>query len=403
LSFNAQWGEASSKVVNTIAANEISAKVWDTRPGLAIIPFEDLTPSWKVIKVDSFSPYDRDLDPSTYPLTISYGLKGNQAGVFEAQVGDQWVLKRNWDALKLTTLIMTGTTALVRSTAERMDSKGVLYPGEKIRDWLRNADITHVSNEVSFTPNCPAPNPEFINLQFCSAPKNIALLEDIGVDVVEMTGNHLADYDLSALEYTLAEYQKRNWWVYGAGKNEDEALSPVIIANHGNRIAILGCNVPGPEYEWATADRPGVGKCDMEKLREKVQQLHQDGALVVVTLQHEESYSPTPMPWVAEDFQALIDAGADIVSGSQAHFPQTFTVRNGHFIHYGLGNLFFDQMDYPVTGTRREFIDKHIFYDGKYIGTEILTAMLEDYAQPRPMTKDEREAFLTEYFKLSGW
>ena len=29
--------------------------------------------------------------------------------------------------------------------------------------------------------------------------------------------------------------------------------------------------------------------------------------------------------------------------------------------------------------------------------------MLEDYSRPRPMTDDERAAFLTEYFSLSGW
>jgi hypothetical protein len=29
--------------------------------------------------------------------------------------------------------------------------------------------------------------------------------------------------------------------------------------------------------------------------------------------------------------------------------------------------------------------------------------MLYDYAQPRPMTPDEREAFLKEYFEASGW
>jgi len=99
----------------------------------------------------------------------------------------------------------------------------------------------------------------------------------------------------------------------------------------------------------------------------------------------------------------LSNGGAVIVSGSQAHFPQVFEFMGDHFIHYGLGNLFFDQMDYPVIGTRREFLDRHIFYDGRYISTEILTAMLEDYAQPRPMTAEERQQFLSEYFNYSGW
>ena len=73
------------------------------------------------------------------------------------------------------------------------------------------------------------------------------------------------------------------------------------------------------------------------------------------------------------------------------------------FIHYGLGNLFFDQMDNPVVGTRREFIDRHVFYNGKYLGTELLTALLEDYAKPRPMTAEERQSFLEDIFSAAGW
>jgi hypothetical protein len=69
-----------------------------------------------------------------------------------------------------------------------------------------------------------------------------------------------------------------------------------------------------------------------------------------------------------------------------------------------LGNLFFDQMDaYIASGIQRQFIDRHIFYDGRYISTQVLTAYLEDFAQPRPMTDEERQLFLEEAFRTSGW
>ena len=52
---------------------------------------------------------------------------------------------------------------------------------------------------------------------------------------------------------------------------------------------------------------------------------------------------------------------------------------------------------------RPEFLDRHTFYDGRYINTELVTAMLEDFAQPRPMTEVERAALLGEIFAASGW
>jgi poly-gamma-glutamate synthesis protein (capsule biosynthesis protein) len=125
--------------------------------------------------------------------------------------------------------------------------------------------------------------------------------------------------------------------------------------------------------------------------------------MVIATLQYFETYVSTPSSQQIADFRSLSEAGAVIVSGSQAHFPQGFDFVDGRFIHYGLGNLFFDQMDYPVVGTRREFLDRHVFYDGKHISTELLTAMLENYARPRPMNDEERRNFLNEMFLASGW
>ncbi len=72
------------------------------------------------------------------------------------------------------------------------------------------------------------------------------------------------------------------------------------------------------------------------------------------------------------------------------------------FIHYGLGNLFFDQYDVSPA-TRQGFIDRHVFYDGRYIGSELLTIQFVDYARPRPMTADERRDVLSKVFKASGW
>ena len=76
------------------------------------------------------------------------------------------------------------------------------------------------------------------------------------------------------------------------------------------------------------------------------------------------------------------------------------------FIHYGLGNLFFDQMgdqDWMPRGIRREFLDRYVIYDGRFISVELITALLEDYSRPRLMTEQERAGFLQEYFYYSGW
>ena len=53
--------------------------------------------------------------------------------------------------------------------------------------------------------------------------------------------------------------------------------------------------------------------------------------------------------------------------------------------------------------TRELFIDQHVFYNGKYIDTELLSYINEDYSQPCPMTGLERTQFLEKIFKVAGW
>jgi poly-gamma-glutamate synthesis protein (capsule biosynthesis protein) len=76
------------------------------------------------------------------------------------------------------------------------------------------------------------------------------------------------------------------------------------------------------------------------------------------------------------------------------------------FIHYGLGNLFFDQMGKLIGQSefnRWGFMDRYIIYEGRVISVELLTTILEDYSRPRPMTDAERVRFLQLYFTESGW
>jgi len=135
-------------------------------------------------------------------------------------------------------------------------------------------------------------------------------------------------------------------------------------------------------------------------MKTEIASLTEKGYIVIATFQYIEYYQAVPTEQHVSDFRAIAEAGAAVVSGSQAHIPQAMEFYDETFIHYGLGNLFFDQMDGP---SRREFLDRHVFYKGRYISTELVTAMLEDFARPRPMRADERREILEKIFEASGW
>jgi poly-gamma-glutamate synthesis protein (capsule biosynthesis protein) len=398
------WG-APGAAIEITDPEAILERSWAERPSWAILPFEALEPRWKVLSIDGQSPIRKDFDPAGYPLALRFSLTGAHLG----QLGLD-LPSTNRDPARLTTVLMSGTSGLVRELAYQMEVHGISYPARDIGSWLREADVFHISHETSFDPTCPPPNP--LKSRFsCSSPKYIGLFDEVGLDVVELTGNHIMDNGSASMLYSLDLYREHGISYYGGGSNLDDARQPLRMEHNGNRFAFLGCNFAEPPQPLAGSNLPGANPCDWKDLARQIGDLYHQGFVPIVTLQYKEGYSPVVMPWQSIDFRRAAEAGAAIVSGSQSHVPMQMEFYDGAFIHYGLGNLFFGQMANQPPGPglplqpaqRYEFIDRHILYGGRHISTELLTAMLEDYARPRPMTADERSAILESYFAYSGW
>jgi len=398
--FTALWGSAGTNV-QVIAQEALIDYAWTHQPALGIVPFESLNPRWKVLPIDGLSPIHKDFDLESYRLKIPISINSDPEQV--ALIRSNFVIPAsNYDSSKMTVIALTGVTALVRATASTMERRRVLYPAQDIRDWLINADITHISNEVPFAVDCPYPNPSQADVRFCSADKYIELLEDVGTDVIELTGDHFSDWGTDAMYHTLDMYRERGWPYYGGGENLAEGRKALLLENNGNKIAFIGCNAKGGSFAQASDSFPGAAVCDMDWMAGEITRLKSEGYLVIATFQHLEYYTYYAQPDQQEDFRQMAQAGADIVSGSQAHQPQGMEFLNGSFIHYGLGNLFFDQYSY-CDACRQATIDLHVFYDGHYISTELLPIEFVDYARSRPMTTQEANDFFQVLFNASGW
>ncbi len=169
------WGEPGSKAVKVLPDDQLIDYAWENRPSWAIVPFEKLNPRWKTLTIDGQSPIHKDFDPSEYPLTVPFSLLSD-INVLPNELG---IPSTNRDSSKLTTVAMTGVTAMVRATAYKMEVNGVTYPAEDIGPILADADITHISNEIPFSPDCPLPSFTMDTLVFCSSPSYIELLKKL--------------------------------------------------------------------------------------------------------------------------------------------------------------------------------------------------------------------------------
>ncbi len=408
LDVGAVLGKPGEKPPRILPPEELLTALEETPGALGILPFPALDPRFKVLTVDGVNVLSNQLDPASYPLALALDVQGEAAEAIAQALEGVIQPATNRDPSQLTTLIMTGVTAMSRATAARMEAMGPLYPALVISDTLRAADITHVSNEVPFLADCVVNN-SVDNLILCSHTSYWAALEAIGTDIVGLSGNHVNDFGRDGARESIQFYRDNQIPIYGSGLNVEEACAPLLWEHNGNRFAFIAALAFWPQTAWATEDQPGA--CyfydNEERILESIRELRPQVDIIAVELQYQESYDPRPLQDQVLTFRELREAGADIVTGVQSHVPQAMEPygpeeeRGPSIIVYGLGNLFFDQM--WSWQTRTELMARHTIYQGRLISTEILTAVLEDYAQPRWATPEERAEILQRIFAAAPY
>ncbi len=182
-------------------------------------------------------------------------------------------------------------------------------------------------------------------------PIHIGGLTSVPFEVVTMANNHVFDYGLEGFRETqqvLAEHGVRS---VGSGPTGEEAWKPLIVDVKGVRLGIVNFS----EGEDLTAANGGPGVCgwEVEKACDIVRELKPQVDSVLVIGHCGVEYVPFPPPYVEKAFQAMVNAGADLVIGHHPHVPQGVQIYKGVPICYSLGNYVFYQeteLIYRKTG-----------------------------------------------------
>ncbi len=207
------------------------------------------------------------------------------------------------------------------------------------------ADVTMVNLETAVTERGEAVPKEF---NFRAPAAAFAALRSGGVDVVTLANNHGMDFGEEGLIDTLAAAQEPTTGLplVGAGHDEAEAYTPFRLRVRGQRISIFGASrvtdghLVGP---WtATEDGPGLAVAeDPTRLLEAVRAERSEADTLVVYLHWGRERVGCPVADQPEIADELIEAGADVIVGSHAHIPLGGGLRDGAYVHYGLGNFAF--------------------------------------------------------------
>lgn len=367
---------------------------------VGLVKFVDLDKRFKVLSINGN--YYLDSDDGAFPVTLY--VSGRDSYAIEILKGVlHGTEDKSLDRGRLLKLNMGGVVAMARRLMSKMVAVGSnTYPADVLGGFLADADLTHVSNEVSFSKSCSNQS----GLRFCSKESFIEALVKSGVDIVELTGNHNNDFGSDNSAFSIGLYKSRGIDYFGGGLNTADASKILYKEVKGMKLAFVGYNyydsIYNHFYALAGESSAGANGYSADKLERDIKEANKSADVVIVTFQFQECYcypnsdviypicyKPLSNPNQRELFRRAVDLGADIVVGTQAHQPQSYELYGEGVIFYGLGNLFFDQDNW--IGTRQGLILSNYFYDGKLLQSRLSATYMGSDLRPRLATDAEAD------------
>ncbi len=268
---------------------------------------------------------------------------------------------------QLATLLLTGSSlpgeGMVRSGG-RAANKLVVDPA--LRNLANSVDIFHMSVETVL----PKKLPRREKWKFYSTADDLSVLSQLGVDVVELTGNHLLDYGPSAMKSLIAMLRDKGLGYFGGGLNREDAWQTLSYVVGKNRISFLGFNMVSGKKELAGNKKPGGNAYSRGIMVRWIENAKKDGDLVLVHFQWGDEFNPQPWAHQRQIAHQAIDAGADAVIGTHTHAVAAHETYRGKPIFYGLGNFLFRHDEREAT--RVGAIVRLHCVDGELAGFEMI-------------------------------
>jgi len=285
------------------------------------------------------------------------------------------------------TLFFAGDVMLSREVNARItaaNDPGLPYA--KVREEIRNADISFANLESPFSPTSDNPTNRLV---FQARPSSVTGLVDAGFDVLSTANNHAFDQGLDGVEYTLSLLKQNGIKPVGTGLDCHEGR---IMNAKGMKVGYLAYSYAAYNDGGAVQDPMSCDWNDTAQMRKDIQALRSSVDYLIVSAHMGEEYRREPEGTNVLAARAAIDAGADAVIGHHPHWHQVMEEYKGRYIFYSLGNFVFDQM--WSQETREGLAVQMLFKDKKLDTITLLPVVIDDYCCPRWANEEETKSIL---------
>lgn len=208
---------------------------------------------------------------------------------------------------------------------------------------MQEADIMCLNNEFTYSNNGSPLEGKMYT--FRANPERVSILNDMGVDIVQLNNNHVYDYGRQAMLDTFDALDGAGIDYFGAGHNLEEAMTPVYYTLDDKVVAFVGAsraekNKMTPQ---ATEEKPGILRCyDTELFLQVIEEADANADFVIAVVHWGTEYSYDLEEVQLTTGKEYLNAGADVIIGGHSHCLQGMEFYDGKPIIYSLGNYWFN-------------------------------------------------------------
>ncbi len=257
---------------------------------------------------------------------------------------------------------------------------------------MQSADIMCLNNEFTYsTEGEPLPRKMYT---FRAKPERVNILKELGVDIVKLANNHTYDYGAEAMLDTFETLEQAEIEYIGAGRNLQEAMTPVYIELDGKKVAFVAAsraekNKMTPQ---ATEENAGILRCyDTELFLKVIKEARENADFVIAYVHWGTEYSFQLEEVQLTTGKEYLDAGADVVIGAHSHCLQGMEYYDGKPVIYSLGNYWFNEKTLDTM-----LLELHFFGDDneKELEVKVVPGIQKNY-QTQSVNAEEQERIFT--------
>ncbi|MGC6366444.1 MAG: CapA family protein [Candidatus Marinamargulisbacteria bacterium] len=273
-----------------------------------------------------------------------------------------------------------GTVVLARGVHKVIaKNRDIHFPWKGTRQFFKNSDINILNFKSPLVSNFSYPKSSWLLI---GKTVYANAMVSANIHLVSLAGNHMGDAKAAGLSETIQTLENLNIKTVGAGVGVQSAYQCQIISKKKTKFGFLGFNnVPG-SIGKPNNDSVGIAWLDNDAIAAvKACNAKVDQLVVLVNWGIEYTHQPRKkeQKWAKK----LVEAGADIVLGDQAHWVQSHQTINGKHVSYGLGNYIFDQ--HWSQNTTEGIIQTFVFHQKKLITIDTTPVKLQRTGQILPI------------------